>query len=773
MNSPKAKNREAVEALAAEPSALPFLPLLYVAWADGDLDDGEIEQLRRRVNASDGLSQNARALLDEWLRADQPPSPGRLRQLLEALHARAKGLSTARRVSLAELGVELSDSADETDEAALRELEDALGIAGIELLREILPTADEPSAGAREGFDPASMQRLLDGERRSVRERVRELLQQPEFARDAEATVAQRREQTLVWCRRIADEGLGSISYPIEHGGEDDMGAFCTVFEMLAFFDLGLTIKFGVQFGLFGGSIRALGTESHHRAYLRKAGTLELPGCFAMTELGHGSNVADLETEVVYDAATDELVVHTPSEAARKEYIGNAACHGRLATVFGQLLVDGASQGVHAVLVPIRREDGSLCDGVRIEDCGVKLGLNGVDNGRMWFERVRVPRENLLDRYAEITPEGEYRSSVPSPSKRFFTMIGSLVAGRVNVALAALSAMKTGLAIAVRYGENRRQFGPPGKPETPLLNYLTHQRRLLPRVATAYALDFALKDLTRRFLARDEKTKRAIEGRAAGLKAYTTWCNLEALQTARECCGGQGYLAVNRFADLKADSDIFVTFEGDNTVLLQLVAKGLLSRYRRQFEDMRPATALRYLARRAADAVGEPSPLQARSTDSDHLRSLEFQREAFEYRELRLLGSAARRLKSRIDAGVESFDAFNQCQDHLVRAALAHVERLILDAFAAGVDDCADPTLRAMLTNLRDLWALERIEADSGWFLEAGFVSTTKSRAIRTEVNALCGEIRPDAVALVDSFGIPDALLGAPIAIGPPSDSVG
>src|SRR6185436_20952156 len=120
-------------------------------------------------------------------------------------------------------------------------------------------------------------------------------------------------------------------------------------------------------------------------------------------------------------------------------------------------------------------------------------------------------------------------------------------------------------------------------PETLLLDYPAHQRRLLPRLAATYALHFALRDLAARYVGAQASGEedRSVEGLAAGLKAVATWHATETIQACREACGGQGYLAVNRFAALKADSDVFTTFEGDNTVLLQLVAKGLLSEYRK------------------------------------------------------------------------------------------------------------------------------------------------------------------------------------------------
>src|SRR6185295_9821939 len=247
-----------------------------------------------------------------------------------------------------------------------------------------------------------------------------------------------------------------------------------------------------------------------------------------------------------FDRERGDFELHTPDEMARKDWIGNAARDGRMATVFAQLEVDATPHGVHAFLVPIRGEGGSPLPGVTIEDCGRKGGLLGVDNGRLTFDRVRVPRESLLNRFADVDEWGVYTSPIASPGRRFFTMLGTLVAGRISVAAASLSAAKSGLAIAVRYAVERRQFGPSDAPETALLDYPHHQRRLLPRLATAYAIDFAHKDLVARYLARTERDAREVESWAAGLKAYASRFAVDTLQVCRECCGGQGYLTVNR-----------------------------------------------------------------------------------------------------------------------------------------------------------------------------------------------------------------------------------
>src|SRR3954447_21982759 len=430
-----------------------------------------------------------------------------------------------------------------------------------------------------------TLRTLLDGRYPETRDRVRWWLSEPGNAPVDDLGMEEHRARVLAWAQELASEGDTGIGYPVAYGGEDAPGKSVTAFEALAMGDLSLLVKCGVQFGLFGGAILHLGTQPHHERYLRDVASLALPGCFAMTETGHGSNVQALRTTATYEDGA--FVVHTSDDDARKDYIGNAARDGGMAVVFAQLITGGEGRGVHALLVPIRDAHGDPAPGVGLEDCGAKLGLNGVDNGRIWFDHVRVPREALLDRYAQVSPDGEYTSAIENPTKRFFTMLGTLIQGRVSVCGASISATKVALEIAIRRGLTRRQFGPPGEDEAVLMDYRTHQRRLLPALATTYGLHFAQARLRQHLhdvfsaSARtdDDRSRREIETLAAGLKAVATWHATETIQTCREACGGAGYLKANRFAALKADTDVFTTFEGDNTVLLQLCAKNLLTDY--------------------------------------------------------------------------------------------------------------------------------------------------------------------------------------------------
>lgn len=629
----------------------------------------------------------------------------------------------------------------------------------------------------------AALRRHLDGDHHEIRDEVRRALADPDLALPPpDLPIDTHREQVLKWARLLASSGRTAIGFPREFGGEGNPGGSVASFEMLGHGDLSLLVKIGVQFGLFGGAILHLGTRRHHETYLADVARLDLPGCFAMSESGHGSDVQRLQTTATYDHGRRELVVHTPTEQDHKEWIGNAALHGRMAAVFAQLVVDGESHGIHCVLVPLRDDRGRTLPGIRIEDCGHKMGLNGVDNGRIWFDQVRVPVANLLDRYAQITEDGAYTSPIENPDRRFFTMLGTLVQGRVSVAGAALSSARSALTIAIRYAERRHQFGPPdGSYEAPLLDYRTHQRRLLIRLARTYALHASQQELTAEFHRvftvdqPDERDRRKLESWAAGQKVAATWHATDVIQECREACGGQGYLSENRFAALKADTDVFATFEGDNTVLLQLVAKSLISEFQADFGKLDPLEMVQFVGVQVLEQVVERANLRQLverladvvpgSDDDAGLFDTAYHLEMFRWREEHVLSGLLRRLRNRIEGGHDAYESFLECQDHVVAAARVHVERFLLEAFAGLVEQCPDEATRAVLEDLCHLHALAGIEADRGWFQEHGRLSGGRSKAVVGAVNRLVTDLRPHALDLVAAFGIPDEVL-APIASG-------
>ena len=758
--------------ISREPTFLAFLPVLCAVWADGLMEDEELDAVSRAITDAEWMTAEGRARVHDWLDPASPPTPAVFGEATAAIRSAAvNGTLTLTRAGLAVAEAGSSRALEEAvpwrDDAlaTLGRVELDLGLAGAEALRYITGSGERAAVVAEPTPSvTAEIAALIRGDHPVLRARVRAVLDRPELHIPDEISRGEYRERTLAAVHALARAGLGAVAYPREYGGEGDPCGAVAVFEELALGDLSVLVKYGVQFGLFGGSIAQLGTERHHRRYLSRIASLELPGCYAMTETGHGSNVRDLRTMATYDPAAREFVITTPDDDARKDYIGNAALHGRMATVFARLLVGGEDHGVHAFLVPIRDESGATAPGVRIEDCGAKEGLNGVDNGRIWFDRVRIPHDALLDRFAQVTLDGEYHSPIPSAGRRFFTMLGTLIAGRISIAAASQAVTRKALTIAIRYTATRRQFGPAGAPEVPVLDYLALQRDLLPRLATTYALGFAVQNLIRRF-ANPDTDRRELEVRAAALKAAASRHALDTLQACREACGGQGYLAENQFARLKADTDVFATFEGANPVLLQLAAKGLLSRYRKDMGDLSMWGMARYLAELAGTRLADMNPVVTRRTDPEHLSDREFQLSAFRYREQRLLRSAARRLKARLDQGMDSFAAVNACQDHMITLARAHVDRIALEAAFEALDASEDGEGKDLVGAVLGLYGLATLEKRRAWYLEAGYFEPAKSEAIRREVNRRCRELAPRALELVDAFGIPDALVRAPIGV--------
>jgi acyl-CoA oxidase len=650
-------------------------------------------------------------------------------------------------------------------------------------------------AAAEEGVylqpqvDVAALRRLLDGRYADVREMVRDNLSDvASVLVDAETLSRDDyRERVKDVVLEMAASGQTGLGFPEAYGGGGDIGASIAAFETLALGDLSVLVKVGVQFGLFGGAILQLGTERHHERYLADIVSGRLLGCFAMTETGHGSNVQALGTIATYDPDTQEFVIETTSEDAGKDYIGNAAVHGELAVVFARLDVGGEERGVHAFVVPIR-EGGEPCTGVRIEDDGLKMGLNGVDNGRLWFSAVRVPREALLNRFADVTPEGVYESEIANANKRFFTTLGTLVQGRVCVGGAGINASKVAIAIAVKYGLRRRQFEATSEDsEELILDYGMHQRRLFPLLARTYALHFAQEVVAGQVhdvfsgTVDEEIARRQLESRAAGTKALGTWHATRTIQECREACGGAGYLAENRFAALKADTDVFTTFEGDNHVLMQLVAKGLLTDYSSGFEEMDQLGMVKFVAELGVETIIEKTgvhkllerikdvmPGGSEGWDQEAgLLDPDYQLTMLRFREEHVLAGVARRLKRGIDQRMNPGAVFSRVQDHVIAAAHAHMERLVLEAFVDKVRSLPDGDDKIALSLLCDLHALCVIESDRAWFMEHGRLTTQRSKAISREINSLCRKIRPLAGDLVDALGVPHAMLRSPDLVGP------
>ncbi|GAM21272.1 hypothetical protein SAMD00019534_044470 [Acytostelium subglobosum LB1] len=520
--------------------------------------------------------------------------------------------------------------------------------------------------------------------------------------------------------------------------------------------DGSLAVKTFVNNFLFGGSVYNLGTEKHQKL-VPSIESGELLGCFAMTEMGHGSNVRALETTATYDPETNEFVINTPKRTATKWWIGNA-CHAVMASVFARLILNGKDHEVHCFLVPIRKANGiTPMPGVKIGDCGPKYGVDGVDNGWFIFDNVRIPYDNLLDRFGSIE-NGKYTSPIKSPSQRFATVLSQTITCRMLIAFNTGRMLKVLVAIATRYATKRVQFGAqPGAPETAIIEYPTHYTCLMPMIATSFAFDAVKSYLARRF--KERSTDNEVHVLASGFKAAIShYCTVAAAET-RRLCGGHGYSGYSRFAQIIAGLDVCRTFEGDNTLLYQQVAKDLLTQYKKEYSSNKFTGALKYLGESTRLLLSEHNPFAGDITDMDFLRH------CMEFRSSRLLVDAANTVAKAYKETKVAFTAWNQSLETLVHLAKAHTETIIAINFIEAVETEKDKEMKMMLEKLCRLHILTRIREDFEFYRGTRYLARGHVNSIVRAISALCLELSKQATLLADALGCEEELINAPIAM--------
>lgn len=621
------------------------------------------------------------------------------------------------------------------------------------------PSPSPPSPSPAPSPDPEALSCLLYPQHRELRARVFSLLKEDVFRLRFNETVHMERERTNARVRRLRSAGL--LRNTISLANEDGSRRYDAVVDVAALLDHSLEVKLGVNFGLFAATLRRLGSRQQYEYWLPRIEDGTEVGCFALTELGHGSNVRGIQTTAKYLPQSDQFEIHTPHDLAQKYWIGAAAESANVAVVFAQLEVRGVHQGIHVFIVPLRnKDDRSLLPGIAIADCGPKAGLNGVDNGRIWFDSVRVPRTNMLTGMSSVSPKGQYSSSIASPDARFGAQLAALTGGRVGIAFNAIEAALLGLTIAIRYSAVRRAFAPSkGAREVPLLFYTSQQRLLMVPLATAFVYAFCARDLRKMYYKSIDTghVPKELHSLSAGYKAMFTWFMQDALQKAREACGGQGYKSDNRIAPLKADRDVMLTFEGANGVMLQQVAKVLLAEL---------AVAAKNGGSYARGSVVEALNTPPTELGSSKKLDKDFVAATFWQRENKLVQQLGQRYANMMRAYKgSSFRAWNECLSLAEAAATAHMQRRIYDAHQLHLKAAfaADDGCGEALKLCGQLWAADVIASDEA-FLRLECLSPAQAGDVLEQINGFCRIMTGIAEPLLQGVGYPDHVL-APIAV--------
>ncbi|KAF4797346.1 peroxisomal acyl-coenzyme A oxidase 1 isoform X1 [Turdus rufiventris] len=518
-----------------------------------------------------------------------------------------------------------------------------------------------------------------------------------------------------------------------------------------------------LHLGMFLPTLLTQATPEQQDRFFMPAWNLEIIGTYAQTEMGHGTHLRGLETTATYDPSTQEFILNSPTVTSIKWWPGGLGKTSNHAIVLAQLYTQGQCKGLHAFIVPIRQlGTHEPLPGITVGDIGPKFGYDEMDNGYLKMDNFRIPRENMLMKYAQVEPDGTYVKPV-SDKLTYGTMvfIRSLIVGD------SARSLSRACTIAIRYSAVRHQSElKPGEPEPQILDYQTQQYKLFPLLATAYAFHFVgayIKDTYHRISGDistgDLSELPELHALTAGLKAFTSWTANAGIEECRMACGGHGYSRCSGIPDIYVTFTPSCTYEGENTVMMLQTARFLIKSYTQVTSGQQVTGMVSYLNDLSRQRI-QPQHVAAR-TVTVRINDPTSLVEAYKSRAAWLVESAAKNLQAELNHRRSKEDAWNRTSVDLVRASEAHCHYVIVKLFTAKLAEVSDAAVHAVLTNLCLLYALFGISRNAGDFLQAGILTSAQITQVNQHVKELLAVIRPNAVALVDSFDFHDVHLGS------------
>ncbi|XP_046963971.1 probable peroxisomal acyl-coenzyme A oxidase 1 [Vanessa cardui] len=501
-------------------------------------------------------------------------------------------------------------------------------------------------------------------------------------------------------------------------------------------------------------AIMGQGTEEQKEYWLRRANNMEIMGTYAQTELGHGTFLRGLETTATYDANTEEFILNSPTLTAYKWWPGGLAHTANYCVVMAQLIIKDKSYGIQPFMVQIRDEETHMpLPGIKVGEIGPKLGFNTVNNGFLGFDHLRIPRERMLMKNAQVLKDGTFKAS---PNSKL--AYGTMVYVRVMIVDTVSKYLARAVTIAIRYSAIRRQSQPkPGEPEPQILDYVTQQHKLLIAIATTHAYHFTVRWLWDLYSNVNKDLNRGqldnlpeLHALACSLKVVSSADCTALIEKCRMACGGHGYMLSSCLPLLYGVSTATCTYEGENTVLLLQAARSLVKAWHQALKGQSLSPSMSYLK--------DKSPPTSWNSSLDGIIS-GFQRVA-----RGKLSASVSALEQYTASGLSPEDAWNKASIQLTAAAEAHARVIVLTVYKAEVEKRAttlSSPLRAVLYQLLELyfifWTLEKM----GDLLLYTKLSETDIRGLQKKYEDLLEKIRPNAVGLVDSFDFRDEILNS------------
>ncbi|XP_056673097.1 peroxisomal acyl-coenzyme A oxidase 1 isoform X2 [Monodelphis domestica] len=519
----------------------------------------------------------------------------------------------------------------------------------------------------------------------------------------------------------------------------------------------------GINYSMFIPTLLNQGTTAQQQKWLTPSFRLQIIGTYAQTEMGHGTHLRGLETTATYDPKTQEFVLNSPTVTSIKWWPGGLGKTSNHAIVLAQLYTKGECYGLHAFIVPIR-EIGTHkpLPGIIVGDIGPKFGYDEMDNGYLKMDNCRIPRENMLMKYAQVKPDGTYVK--PLSNKLTY---GTMVFVRSFLVGEAARSLSKACTIAIRYSIVRHQSEiQSGDPEPQILDFQTQQYKLFPLLATAYAFQFVgayMKETYHRINVDINQGNLSelpeLHALTAGLKAFTSWTANSGIEACRMACGGHGYSHCSGLPNIYVNFTPTCTFEGENTVMMLQTARFLIKSYDQVHSGKLVGGMVSYLNDLPSQRI-QPHQVAAWPAVVD-INSPDSLVEAYKLRAARLVEAAAKNLQIEMKHKKSKEIAWNLTSVDLVRASEAHCHYVVVKLFSGNLSKIEDKPIQAVLKNLCLLYALYGISQKSGDFLQGGILTDSQLTQVNQRVKELLTVIRPDAAALVDAFDFKDVSLGS------------
>lgn len=511
-----------------------------------------------------------------------------------------------------------------------------------------------------------------------------------------------------------------------------------------------------LHYVMFLPTLVGQGTVEQQAEWMGRAWNCDIIGTYAQTELGHGTFIRGLETTAHYDPKRKEFILNSPTLTSYKWWPGGLGHTANYAVVVAQLHTQGVCHGIHPFIVQLRDEETHKpMPGIKIGEIGTKLGMNATNNGYLGFDNVRIPREQMLMKNAQVLEDGTY---VKSPSDKL--TYGTMMFVRVVILQDMAGYMSKAATISIRYSAVRRQSElKPGEPEPQILDYTTQQYKLFPNLAACFALRFnaawlwnMYNSVTAELEEGDLDRLPELHALSCCLKAVCTADVAHGVETCRLACGGHGYMTCSSMPSIYGLVTAASTYEGENTVLLLQTARYLIKAWQQAVGGMALTPTVAYLKHAVTGNTG----LRRWENTAECIVRAHQQVAAGKIK------MCADNMDRRIRGGISPEDAWNMTSIELAQCAEAHARAIIVNRFVETVAELiVSDALKTVLTQLSELYGVYWLLQKSGDFLMYSDVTSQDISSLQKWMEQLLAQIRPNAVGIVDGFDICDEILSS------------